>query len=106
MAEKTSPPVFDPFIARRFLRNRHLMTLAGNFLPRQNNLPAPEECLVRVADNARVLCHCHWQPDAEQKPAIIIVHGLEGSSSSQYVVGTGTKAWEAGMSVIRMNMRT
>ena len=106
MAEKTKPPVFDPFIARRFLRNRHLMTLAGNFLPRQNKLPAPEEWLVRVADNAQVLCHCHWQPDAGQKPAIIIVHGLEGSSSSQYVIGTGAKAWEAGMSVIRMNMRT
>jgi len=82
------------------------MTLAGNFLPRKNTLPAPEECLFSVADEAQVLCHCHWQSDAERKPAIIIVHGLEGSSSSQYVIGTASKAWEAGMSVVRMNMRT
>jgi len=34
------------------------------------------------------------------------VHGLEGSSLSQYVIGTATKAWAAGMSVVRMNMRT
>jgi len=82
------------------------MTLAGNFLPRKSSLPAPEECLFDVADQAQVLCHCHWQPEAEQRPAVIIVHGLEGSSLSQYVIGTGSKAWEAGMSVIRMNMRT
>ena len=106
MAETTNLLSFDPFVARRFLRNRHLMTLAGNFLPRKNNLPEPEECFFRVADDVQVMCHCHWQPDAAQKPAIIIVHGLEGSSASQYVIGTGAKAWAAGMSVVRMNMRT
>ena len=36
---------------------------------------------------------------------IVIVHGLEGSSDSQYVIGTGSKAWSAGMNVVRMNMR-
>ena len=36
---------------------------------------------------------------------LIIVHGLEGSSESQYVIGTGSKAWCAGMNVVRMNMR-
>lgn len=106
MAETSNSPMFDPFIARPYLRNRHVMTLAGNFLPRKSTLPAPEECLLRVADEAQVLCHCHWQPEAEHKPAIIIVHGLEGSSLSQYVVGTAAKAWEAGISVVRMNMRT
>jgi hypothetical protein len=33
------------------------------------------------------------------------VHGLEGSSESHYVIGTGSKAWKAGMNVVRMNMR-
>jgi len=36
---------------------------------------------------------------------LVIVHGLEGSSESQYVIGTGSKAWTAGMNVVRMNMR-
>jgi predicted alpha/beta-fold hydrolase len=106
MSETTNLSSFEPFVARRFLRNRHLMTLAGNFLPRQSSLPEPEECFFHVAHDVQVLCHCHWQPDAAEKPAIIIVHGLEGSSSSQYVIGTGSKAWQAGMSVVRMNMRT
>ncbi len=36
---------------------------------------------------------------------VIIVHGLEGSSDSKYVIGTGSKAWLGGMNVVRMNIR-
>src|ERR1051326_1556643 len=99
-------PEFEPFVPRRYLRNRHAMTLAGNFLPRKNTLPPPEECIFRVDEAAQVFCHCHWQGQPGRRAAILIVHGLEGSSLSQYVIGTATKAWEAGMSVVRMNMRT
>jgi len=54
-----------------------------------------------------VLCHCHFQP-AEvraERPTALIVHGLEGSSDSQYVVGNANKLWAAGGNIIRMNMR-
>ena len=37
---------------------------------------------------------------------LIVVHGLEGSSESGYVIGTGSKAWRAGMNVVRMNVRS
>ena len=96
---------FEPFVPRRLLRNRHAMTLVGNFLPRKNELPDPEEELFQVEEDIQVLCHCHWQPEPASRPSLIIVHGLEGSSFSQYVIGTGSKAWDAGMNVIRMNMR-
>ncbi|MCU1285887.1 MAG: Alpha/beta hydrolase [Acidobacteriales bacterium] len=54
-----------------------------------------------------MLCHCHWQPGERKQNAltVVIVHGLEGSSESQYVLGTGSKAWLTGMNVVRMNMR-
>jgi predicted alpha/beta-fold hydrolase len=97
--------IFPPFVPRRYLRNRHAMTLAGNFLPRVNGLPEPEERLFQVDEDAQVLCHCHWQPEPAKHGTAIIVHGLEGSSLSQYVIGTGSKAWAAGMNVVRMNMR-
>jgi predicted alpha/beta-fold hydrolase len=106
MAEIPSGPVFDLFVPRTYLRNRHAMTLVGNFLPRKNNLPKAEETLYRVEAETQVLCHCHWQADAERKPTVIIVHGLEGSSLSQYVIGNASKAWDAGMNIVRMNMRT
>ncbi len=52
-----------------------------------------------------MLCQCHWQAERETAMTVVIVHGLEGSSDSQYVIGTGSKAWAAGMNVVRMNMR-
>jgi len=39
-------PWMRPFVPRRFLRNGHLQTIAGNFLPRSNHLPAPVPELV------------------------------------------------------------
>jgi predicted alpha/beta-fold hydrolase len=94
------------FIPRRFLRSGHAQTLAGNFLARENSLPAPEERLFQVEEYAQVLCHCHWQAkDRAERMTVIIVHGLEGSSESKYVIGTGSKARCAGMNVVRMNMR-
>ena len=106
MSQKTDPSIFEPFVPRRFLRNRHAQTLAGNFLRRENRLPLPEERLFQIEENVEVLCHCHWQPGREDRPTMVLVHGLEGSSLSQYVIGTGSKAWDAGMNVVRMNMRT
>jgi uncharacterized protein len=101
------------FRPRRFLNNGHLQTIAGNYLSRVNSLPAPEEQLVEVSPSttnqiaSQVLCHCHWQPEAvrAERPTAIIVHGLEGSSNSQYVVGNSNKLWRAGCNIIRMNMR-
>lgn len=105
MVEKQEPFQFEPFVPRRFLRNSHAMTLAGNFLPRKNGLPDAEEQLFEVEKDVQILCHCHWQAEPERAATVIIVHGLEGSSLSQYVIGTGSKAWAAGMNVVRMNMR-
>ena len=95
----------EPFHPRRPFISGHAQTIAGNFLPRRNLLPPPEERLFQVEPEVQVLCHCHWQREREKSMTLIIVHGLEGSSESQYVLGTGSKAWAAGMNVVRMNMR-
>ena len=95
----------EPFRPRRFLAGGHAQTIVGNFLPRTNLLPPPEERLFSVEPEVQVLCHCHWQADRREAMTLVIVHGLEGSSESQYVIGTGSKAWAAGMNVVRMNMR-
>src|SRR5260370_33274317 len=103
MAESKEPLQLDPFGPRLSLRNRHAMTLAGNFLPRKDNLPQAEEELFEVEEDIQGMCHCHWQPDAERCGTAIIVHGLEGSSGSQYVIGTPNKPGQPGMKVIRIN---
>jgi uncharacterized protein len=103
----------EKFVPRRFMRNGHLQTVAGNYLPRVSDLPEGETQMVEVSPagdgviSSQVLCHCHWQPVEVRatRPTAIIVHGLEGSSNSQYVVGNSTKLWHAGCNIVRMNMR-
>ncbi|HEX8925835.1 MAG TPA: alpha/beta fold hydrolase, partial [Terriglobales bacterium] len=102
---ESSPYVPEPFVPRRGLRNGHLQTLAGNFMKRPNMLPEPEERLFDVEPEVQVLCHCHWQSERSRRLTVLIVHGLEGSSQSQYVLGLGYKAWQRGCNVIRMNVR-
>jgi len=74
-------------------------------MPRRFNVPAPEDRLIEVAPGVPVLCQCHWQAERTKPLTIIIVHGLEGSSESQYVLGITEKALAAGMNVIRYNQR-
>jgi uncharacterized protein len=114
VAQSASTPNSSPsFRPRRFLRNGHLQTIMGNYLRRINRLPAAVAQPVEVAPAragqiaSQVLCHCHFQPQEVRasRPTAIIVHGLEGSSDSQYVIGNGNKLWNAGANIIRMNMR-
>lgn len=103
-----------PFLCRPLLRNGHLQTLAGNFLPRKLVLPEPERLLVEVEGAVSgygpsfVLCHCHWQPEKvrPQRLTVVLVHGLEGSSNSKYMIGNTARALAAGFNVVRMNMRS
>src|SRR5215813_11421106 len=80
-------PCPHDFVPRRWLRGGHRQTLAGNFLPRENRLPEAEDRLFSVEPEAQILCHCHWQPERDRGTTLVIVHGLEGSSASQYVIG-------------------
>jgi predicted alpha/beta-fold hydrolase len=87
------------------LQGGHVQTLASFFLQRRIHLPAPEERLVDVAPGIKVRCWCHWQADRQSAPTIIAVHGLEGSSESQYMLGVARNGLASGMNVVLMNQR-
>ena len=101
------PEWLTPFEPRRGLSNGHLQTIVGNYLPRPAFRLATVSETVEVdsADGSRVLCHCHWQPEPATHLTVVLVHGLEGSSNSQYIQGIAARAWDEGLNVIRMNMR-
>lgn len=91
-----------------FFRNRHLATIAGNFWPRDfSHRPFPETPrLFETEPGIRVL-------GIEQSPLIpapqgdfILLHGLEGSHDSGYMVSMAQAALEAGFRTLRLNMRT
>jgi predicted alpha/beta-fold hydrolase len=68
-------------------------------------LPAPEARYFDVAPDARVLAHCHWQPDRAGRPLLLALHGLEGSSSAHYMRGLADKGVAAGFNVVLLNQR-
>jgi predicted alpha/beta-fold hydrolase len=82
-----------------------MQTLASFFLSRRIVLPAPEERLIEVEPGIKVLCQCHWQKDRKTPLTLVVVHGLEGSSESAYMLGLAKKGLAAGMNVVRMNQR-
>jgi len=94
---------FEP---HSWLRNKHAMTLAAAFVPRRFDLPGGEARLFQVDPESRLLGHCHWQEGKHRGvPVLVVVHGLEGSSDSNYVRGIAEKAFHAGYHVVRMNQR-
>ena len=94
------------FVPLRSLRNAHLMTLAAAFWPRRfPRLPASVTRLFEVEPETRVRGECHWHENPRMHPTLMLLHGLEGSSESSYVLGTAEKAWVAGFNVVRLNQR-
>jgi predicted alpha/beta-fold hydrolase len=85
----------------------HVQTIAGFLLPRKIHLPSAEQRLVVVAPGIKVRCWCYWQGEVERRQALtlIVVHGLEGSSDSQYMLGVARHGLAAGMNVVLMNQR-
>lgn len=96
------------FVPHPLLRNAHVMTLFAHYWPRRNLLQGmpPETRLFVVAPDSSILGVCHWQPQPQQHPTSILVHGLEGSSESPYMLGMAHKARSAGFNVVRLNQRT
>jgi uncharacterized protein len=83
-----------------------MQTIASFLLPRKIQLPAPEERLVEVEAGIHLRCWCYWYGNDRTKPlTLIVVHGLEGSSDSQYMHGVARNGLAAGMNVVLMNQR-
>ena len=82
-----------------------MQTLASFLVPRRIHLPAAEERLVEVAAGIQVRCWCRWQPNRTEAMTLVVVHGLEGSTESQYMNGVARNGLAAGMNVVLMNQR-
>jgi predicted alpha/beta-fold hydrolase len=68
-------------------------------------LPPPTTRYFDVDEDARVVAHCHWQPRPWERPTLIALHGLNGSSDAHYMKGLAAKAFTRGMNVVRLNQR-
>ena len=94
---------FTPFA---MLRNKHLMTIAANFWPRRfSGLGGSTPRLFETEPGTQVRGECHWQESPREHPTLVLLHGLEGSCDSGYMLGTAERAWIAGFNVVRLNQR-
>jgi predicted alpha/beta-fold hydrolase len=98
-------PSRAPFRPHPWLRGGHIQTLASFLLPRHIHLPPAEERLIEVAPGIQVRCWCYWQSQRQSPLTLIAVHGLEGSTESQYMMGVARNGLAAGMNVVLMNQR-
>ena len=83
------------------------MTIVAAFWPRRfpwKTWPG-ERREFEVAPGTRLVAYCHWQRDRRACPTILLVHGMEGSSRSHYMLGTAEKALALGFNVVRLNQR-
>src|SRR5579862_1760826 len=94
-------PIFEP---HALLRNPHAMTIAAALWRREFALPETERRLFRVDSSSQLFAECNWQKGKDRDtPLLVIVHGLEGSSASNYMRGIAEKALQRGFHAIRLN---
>jgi hypothetical protein len=67
-------------------------------------LEAEQEWLVDGGNGVRLLGHYSRQPSAS-KGLVVLFHGWEGSSRSNYIVSAGGKLFDQGFDVFRLNFR-
>ena len=91
---------------RPLIPGAHLQTIGGQFVRSFLRWPfATEDSVVEAEDDVRLLVRASWQPSGVARPALLWVHGLEGSDEARYMLSAGILAYRAGYHVIRMNMR-
>jgi predicted alpha/beta-fold hydrolase len=95
-----------PFEPHRLLGNPHAQTLAATFWPRRfPRLPCSEPREFETEPGTRIRGQCHWQAAPRECPTLVLVHGLEGSSESGYMLGLAERAFAAGWNAVRLNQR-
>lgn len=97
-----------PFRPHPLFRGGHAQTLAGFAWPRRfrlRELRRDEARFFEVEPGVRLLAHCRWQKERAAHPTLVLVHGLEGSSTSVYMLSTARLAFGEGFNVVRLNQR-
>ena len=96
------------FVPHRILKQGDAQTIGAYLWPRRFRLrdrTGDEERLFQVEPESQILARCRWQPKPKEHPTLVMWHGMEGSTSSAYMLTTADKAFRAGFNVVRVNFR-
>jgi predicted alpha/beta-fold hydrolase len=97
------------FVAPRWLRSPHLQTLGAAvplFAPPRSHAQAGHEDLrISLDGDLRHKLHARAWYARGRAPAVVVVHGIGGSSESRYVVRAAVALHRAGYHVVRLDLR-
>jgi predicted alpha/beta-fold hydrolase len=99
-----------PFVPHPLFPGPHAQTIVSSKHPPRQRAFREERAhyesrLFEVEPGSRVLLKCRWQSERRAAPTLLLLHGLEGSTDSLYMLGTAQKAYRRGFNVVGMNMR-
>lgn len=95
----------SPFRPAWWLRNPHAQTLFSNFFRKPPRVPRERETLA-LADGDFIDLDWHRPPAwQEDRPLVLVVHGLSGSSESHYVLGLQSALSAQGWASVALNCR-
>jgi predicted alpha/beta-fold hydrolase len=98
------------FFAPRWLANRHIQTL-GAALPlfapprRFTEHRTGDRVTFALPDGDHLVARAWWQPGLEKRRAVLLVHGVGGSSESMYMLRGAVAMHRAGYHALRLNVR-
>ncbi|RHX84900.1 YheT family hydrolase [Leptospira stimsonii] len=107
----------EPFKPKRFLKGKHLQTVYSTFFPPTNHLRTTyyvEDILIQLSDGSGDAVWLEHNPPLQHYSSptpkwngtyIVMIHGMEGTSDSSYLVALAQSALQRGYGCIRMNLR-
>jgi predicted alpha/beta-fold hydrolase len=109
---KRSDITAESFLPAFGLRNTHTQSLINSSAYRRRLvskrskalLDAEQDWTVDGGDGVRLLGHYSCHP-GKSKGLVVMFHGWEGSSRSNYIVGAGGMLFDQGFDVFRLNFR-
>jgi len=97
-----------PFTAPPWLRNPHVQTLSASlplWAPPRSFPFEPEHARIPLPGGGSLHATACWQRAAEPRAAVVLVHGLGGTSQSRYVVRAAVALYRAGFHVACLDLR-
>jgi predicted alpha/beta-fold hydrolase len=87
-----------------FLKNRHIQTLYAPLFRKQ---PRPKVAIeiFKLADGDFVECYWHKEKPKDERPIVILFHGLAGSFNSPYIQGIMKSLDKQGFASVLMHFR-
>lgn len=86
-------------------KNGHFQTIYSALFYKPATIKNAKKIEIKIDDKNTIIGDYSKSENNKTKTLVILVHGLEGSSESNYVVSTANKLIKKGYSILRMNIR-